>query len=265
VLNQPPKDLAELEATAATLGVDIPPKGVGSLSWSGDQWQSYWDASKAGDSPQVAASKANSLNSSSYDSDFGTPQIGGPPKKIAVEYFGAKGSAANKIAEEYHQQVGGAVPQWEAAAARTYSGSTYATINNALWNDNVQGASAKTQAQIENISNLMKRWEAPRTIVATRGLNYDPAMPDPPATGKTYASKGFQSTSVGKGAFTSKSVVMKVTIPKGMNGIVMNGGNLSHYPNEEELLLPHNTRYVVTKDYMKGGKRWLEVTAMPPE
>ena len=304
VPSAPPKSAAELDSTADALGVEKPPKGVGSLSWTGPQWKAYWDGSMGGLSPQNAAAVANGLPTASDDGGlpgpspgllggkagvslmggstiggnatgtgptvgpgqkFGAFEVGGPPQPIAPTPYGAPNSKANRAAKKYNQAVGGAVPKWEASAALAYSGSGYSSMNGPLWADNFDGADDLTKAQITNLTNLLNRWKAPETMTAVRGLDSDPGMPDPPAEGMTYTAKGFQSTSIGEGAFTGKNVVMKITVPKGMPGAVLNGGGLSHFPHEEELVLPHGTRYAITKDTMKGGKRWLEVTAMPPE
>lgn len=325
----PPDGKAQLDLIADQLGVQPPPMGVGSKSWSGEQWQTYWKESTYGLKPQAAAAKANGAavaptvgkldaapndpatakaqidalwaelgkgpggaplgdgglpgaspnllganapgvslgDGSTLDTGqkFGSFAVGGPLVPIKPTPYGSPSSKANKIAKQYAAALGGKVPKWEATAARNYSGSDYLSMNQALWTDNFDGAPDHTKAQITNLTNLINRYQTPETITAVRGLTADPSIPDPPATGKTYASKGFQSTSVGAGAFTHKGTVLKITIPKGTNAAVMNGGGLSHFPHEEELVLPHNTRYAVTADYMKGGKRWLEVTALPPE
>jgi HK97 family phage portal protein len=208
------------------------------------------------------------------DSGFGTgPKLGdskplGQKQKITPTIYGDNpASFANQLARRYAEQVR-AIPKEQATAAARYFGSGYTPMNMHLWGVKPLSPDSPQYQDIGHLNELMKAWEAPQTLRLARGLDPEPNMPPYPAPkGTVYASKGFQSTTVGdKPAFSQKQVIMNITFPKGSNGVVANGTGLSPFDNEQEVLLPHGTRYLIESDKIgPDGKRYMNVTVLPWE
>jgi HK97 family phage portal protein len=191
-----------------------------------------------------------------------TPPMGSTP--ITPHYYGAPTTTANTLASDYHKAMGGGIPPAEAKALSSYTGVGYGAMNGALWSGDTSSASESVRARIDALSSLIDRYELPTEVKAVRGLNRDPNLPPfGQAEGMTYTARGFQSTSVGTGGFTDKNVIMNITAPKGTKAAVVNGTGLG-LDHEEEMILPHNTRYVIQSDRMVGGKRVMDVIALPP-
>jgi hypothetical protein len=63
--------------------------------------------------------------------------------------------------------------------------------------------------------------------------------------GKVVEDKGFMSTSMLKNSSFNGDVKMKINVPKGTNGAYV--GEISHYPNEAELLLDKGQKMIITE------------------
>lgn len=120
--------------------------------------------------------------------------------------------------------------------------------------------------RIKTLQGVMDRYQlpAPATLYRRVSGEHLPAAPAEP--GSVFADKAFLSTSTVPNPqnFQDMPVVMEIAVPKGMNAINVyaSGHGLG---GEKEVLLPPGTRMRIDSDEMRDGKRWVTVTALPPE
>lgn len=147
----------------------------------------------------------------------------------------------------------------EHAAALKYSGPAYAKINAHLRKD------GKPTSTIKEIDAAIAKAPAPKDLVVFRGQSG--AYADKLATlreGDAFVQKGYSSTSAGDESAFGGSVEMRITVPKGHPAAAIP----SHHPHEREVLLPRNSKFVVTKSE-KVPNKWgtlvhvLHVTVVP--
>lgn len=164
------------------------------------------------------------------------------------------------------------VPRFKKAeeydAIKTYSGSTYEAINDALRNPPPTG---RVKTLIDHMDDGMKQSTTPEAIVVHRGvrdgyrhlLGIDPndeaAMQA--LVGQTRRETGYLSTSVGKRAAFDGLFRMMIRVPQGHGAVNMIP--LSHYASEREMLLRRDTEYVFHAVYKKAGHWYLEVEVVP--
>lgn len=167
-------------------------------------------------------------------------------------------------------------------ALNMYAGDDYDSINAYLRTGRATPSAVTGNdpvAQTAAINELMGQYRTPGTVVGVRAVGRSLKVPPHgEALGKVITGEGFQSvtmtstdkdvTEVGSSDvprnYRSKPIRLRMIIPKGMPAAVVQG--MPHaIASEREILLPHNTRYVVSDDQMERDKRWLTVTALPPE
>jgi HK97 family phage portal protein len=170
----------------------------------------------------------------------------------------------NRAAQQYGQEMSGRVTRKEWLSTADYVQNDFTAMNGYL---RTGSGSGSTKARVEAMDGLMGKYRLPAEARSLRGVHNDPAIPPPgQAVGKVVTSQGFQSTTM---ALEDEEhflggTILDITVPKGSNAILANGLGVSRWPEEQELILPHGTRYAIRSDTMKGGQRWLKVTAMPP-
>jgi hypothetical protein len=216
--------------------------------------------------PKGAGDKAGEWKGGAGGSpDGGAPDLGRAAYPIRYTPHGSPAGPGNRAARSYNQAMAGRVSRKEWLSTADYVEHDFPAMNGYLRTG--QG-SARTKGQVAAMDGLMTKYRLPAEAHAVRGLHNDPAIPPPgQAVGKVITTKGFQSTglNVDDQEELLGGTVLDVTIPKGSNAIVVNGLGVSRWPVEEELILPHGTRYAIRSDETKGGKRWLKVTALPPK
>lgn len=173
---------------------------------------------------------------------------------------------AEELATDYRAQVREASNSAERRAVSNYTGGFFQSMNDLLRNG-PSWLNEGSEQEVADMNRLMSRYRLPGSVTANRGLSDDSSLPPAgQAIGKVITSAGFQSTQIGDAPapdFERSKVRMSITVPAGMNAIIANGIT-STRPGEEEMILPHGTRYAVTDDETRGGTRWLTVTALPP-
>lgn len=174
---------------------------------------------------------------------------------------------AGELAQHYRSQVMGSTTPAERRAVSNYAGGEFVGMNDLLRRGPDDG-NDWAAPQVQAMNELMGRYRTPGATRAVRAVHPDPSIPPSgQAVGKVITSAGFQSTSVGDVTaplFDRYPLVMSIDVPPGSHAIVVNGTGRGK-ADENELVLPHGTRYAVTGDEQRGAQRWLNVTALPPE
>lgn len=197
-----------------------------------------------------------------------------PPRRRAARQF-----TNVEMEMDYVPMLAGA-SEAELDAVSAYTGPFYEEINAALRNpDGLADADPEVRANIADLDALMGRYRTPGTVIGVRALGGDPALPPPgEAVGKVITSRGYQSVTMTTSTkdvtevtssdiprnFRAAPIRLRMIIPPGMPAVVAQGTE-NAIGSEREILLPHNTRYAITADEMEGDRRWLTVTALPPE
>jgi HK97 family phage portal protein len=167
----------------------------------------------------------------------------------------------------------------QAGAVDGYAGWLYEPINTALRSaEGMADADDDTRRDIATLDALLDSYRTPGTVVGVRAVGRSLVVPPPgEAVGEVITAPGYQSVSMTTSAkdvtqvsssdigrnYRAKPIRLRMIIPPGMPAIVVQGSD-NAVASEREILLPHNTRYVVSADEMEGDKRWLTVTALPP-
>jgi hypothetical protein len=126
---------------------------------------------------------------------------------------------------------------------RFYTGSNYTAMNGAL-RGNSRYASSVVRRYINNAQAAMRPSTRPITVYrGTSVTQFGGVNVDESLVGKTFEDKGFMSTSVGDGAVFARDVLLEIECPTGTPMAFVK--SVSHYPNEDEMLLAAGTRYQV--------------------
>ncbi len=112
------------------------------------------------------------------------------------------------------------------------------------------------QDWVTDIDNAMAKTALADDVVVMRGTSMPELaqLTDDQLIGMTITDAGFVSTTTGNVqymidnmlSYTNRGQVFEITVPKGSQGIDLNGLKLSKYEHEQELLLPRNTKLKIT-------------------
>ncbi len=158
-------------------------------------------------------------------------------------------------------------------AANLYTKQEYIPINKALRSGkSLEGKSAKVDAELQAALKEAKPFDKPVTVY--RGLQFQPGKNDLPklldkmkeatGTGKALQFAGYSSTTTnekniypekGEESAFAGGVVLEIEAAHGLDM-----KSFSDHPNEDELLLNHNSRFTVESVEQRkdanGGLRW---------
>ena len=141
----------------------------------------------------------------------------------------------------------------EAEGVRIYTSNDYTYINNYLrgFSDDLGHISTST---ISDIDSALSKMELPADLTLYRGTNSAPFMNMVDKNfngtldwnslvGKTFEDRAFVSTSVERETAFKGEVRWEINAPKGSKGGMVN--TFSMFPNENELLLPRNSKFLI--------------------
>lgn len=165
------------------------------------------------------------------------------------------------------QQSWAKIPETQKQALKSYTGSGYASQNQSLWTGNPSGK-AKSAAQAINTHG---HEVTPGTILS-RKITLNSAEIAKMKPGMILQEPAISSTSVDPGVW-SGNVHYKMVAGPGVKGLYI--ASESHHGGEKELLLPPNTRMLITKiektstadaqGFGGGGKTTVHVIVLPNE
>ncbi|KXY24829.1 ADP-ribosyltransferase [Bacillus sp. FSL K6-0067] len=171
----------------------------------------------------------------------------------------------------------------EIIAVQKYTGDDYAEINKQLRNGNTSGSKSE---QIKLIDKALKKAKTNKemkvyryvderqlgakfgSLLQFKDLKLDSINKNTKNyileakklvdkwIGKTLTEKAYTSTSMSNVKnFSDRPILFEITIPKGTHAAEVK--SISKYPNEDELLLPKNSKFKITGATVNGSDNWL--------
>lgn len=193
---------------------------------------------------------------------IGVPGWMGEPE----EFKPASQPSAGELADAYRNQVQPTSGDIEVADA--YQGpGLYKKINSRLRNgEELAGRPAEVAQGLDRLMDRYRTTEALRVYRGRRSIRGDEDVP-----GAVIEDLAYPSTTLSPDIadeFTNDKdtgVVWDITIPAGLNAMVMNGlVDDPEFSREEEVLLPRGTRFLILGKEEKDGKPWIHAIALPP-
>ena len=185
------------------------------------------------------------------DSGFGEPEISG-----------------DDLTDDYRQRVGGSATTSEKQAVSWYTGTGFVQMNDFLRNPDrypPEFHAYMNAARFGPINDLFAKYRTPAPTTVRRYVNAA-GIPSGTVPGRVVTMPGLVSTTVANSAppgWEDSDVEMIIRVPKGMPVIVPDGLGVGH-GNERELILPHSSSFKVDSVQERDGRRWIELTAIPP-
>lgn len=163
----------------------------------------------------------------------------------------------------------------ERRALSDYCGSNYQIVNNWLrtGSDPDDLYAEEAQPYVRELDRLMERYTTPADVTVHRFINDGVLPPLPAKPGTILAPLGYHSTTLdkslgergkGNGSFGRTRNALEIEVPAGSNAIVVNAIGVG-MEREQEMILPHGTRYMVQSDSVdENGRRQVKIMAIPP-
>lgn len=163
------------------------------------------------------------------------------------------------------------LPDDESEAVTYYSTTSgYDEMNGGLRNP---PPTARAQKAIDDLDKAMKRSRLPESVIVHRGVgdgfrhvlgvDIDDEAALKALVGQTRQERAYLSTSVGARAAFDGMFRLMIRVPQGHEAINMI--KLSDFPNERELLLRRDTKYVFHAVYRRNGQWYMEMEVVPDD
>ncbi|AZB44532.1 hypothetical protein CEF21_20810 [Bacillus sp. FJAT-42376] len=171
---------------------------------------------------------------------------------------------AHKWGEKHYSSWLDNLSDREVEALKQYTGNDYSKINRYLrgTSDSLHGVDPSV---IQDLTSSLYKAQVPHEIKVFRGtdmgpldemitLNDEGRIIAEELVGKTFIDYGFTSTSITKSAsFQNLPVSWEINVPKGAHGAYL--GQISHFPDEAELLLQARQEMVIRKAFLDNDDR----------
>lgn len=154
------------------------------------------------------------------------------------------------------QDVWNKLPMTQKQAVQAYTGSAYSAMNGGLWKGN---PSAEAQAAAQALSGMGHEISPGTTFGRKFSLGSGDMAKLKASVGKVIMEPAIMSTSISPDVW-SGNIHLKMTAGPGVKGIyagagsLPGGGSISHHTGEKEIILPPNTRLLITKVVEPGSK-----------
>ncbi|EMD0638830.1 hypothetical protein VPZ60_004246 [Salmonella enterica] len=154
------------------------------------------------------------------------------------------------------QDVWSKLPNTQKQAVQAYTGSSYQQMNSGLWKGN---PSAEAKAAAQALSGMGHEISPGTTFGRKFSLSSGDMAKLKASVGKVIMEPAIMSTSISPDVW-SGNIHLKMTAGPGVKGIyagagsLPGGGSISHHTGEKEIILPPNTRLLVTKVVEPGSK-----------
>jgi hypothetical protein len=159
------------------------------------------------------------------------------------------GELSAKTYAEQGKEAYSKMPQIQRDAVRSYTGFGYKAINNSLWSGNPTGEAIAAATAIKTLSHDL----APGTLLSRKiEVDQSDLRQLVGSVGKVLQEERIISTSIKPDVWTG-NVHLKLTVGPGVRGLYVGVGSkpdgdaISMNKTEEEIILPPNTRILVTK------------------
>ena len=154
------------------------------------------------------------------------------------------------------QEVWEKLPMTQKQAVQAYTGSSYKQMNSGLWKGN---PSAEAKAAAQALSGMGHEISPGTTFGRKFSLGSGDLSKLKASVGKVIMEPAIMSTSISPDVW-SGNIHLKMTAGPGVKGIyagagsLPGGGSISHHTGEKEIILPPNTRLLITKVNESGTK-----------
>lgn len=154
------------------------------------------------------------------------------------------------------QEVWEKLPMTQKQAVQAYTGSSYQQMNSGLWKGN---PSAEAKAAAQALSGMGHEISPGTTFGRKFSLGGSELAKLKASVGKVIMEPAIMSTSISPDVW-SGNIHLKMTAGPGVKGIyagagsLPSGGSISHHTGEKEIILPPNTRLLITKVNESGTK-----------
>lgn len=154
------------------------------------------------------------------------------------------------------QEVWEKLPMTQKQAVQAYTGSSYKQMNSGLWKGN---PSAEAKAAAQALSGMGHEISPGTTFGRKFSLGSGDLSKLKASVGKVIMEPAIMSTSISPDVW-SGNIHLKMTAGPGVKGIyagagsLPSGGSISHHTGEKEIILPPNTRLLITKVNESGTK-----------
>ena len=171
-------------------------------------------------------------------------------------------ATGDRIAKHYRKTVVAATESW--SALTDYADSGYFRLNHWLRTGDANNPAYLTR-MTRWLDALIVRYRLQEELTVRRSFRKDssggPFPRGPLERGTMLTDHGYVSTTYG--IEQDLPIRFEITVPAGMNVIVV-AGVITSYRESKEILLPRGTRFLIESDTMDGEIRRIKATALPP-
>lgn len=166
------------------------------------------------------------------------------------------GTLSTSTFSQAAQDVWSKLPMTQKQAVQAYTGSSYQVMNSGLWKGN---PSAEAKAAAQALSGMGHEISPGTTFGRKFSLGSMDLSKLKASVGKVIMEPAIMSTSISPDVW-SGNIHLKMTAGPGVKGIyagagsLPGGGSISHHTGEKEIILPPNTRLLITKVNAPGDK-----------
>lgn len=166
------------------------------------------------------------------------------------------GTLTTNTFSQVAQDVWNKLPTTQKEAVQAYTGSAYSAMNGGLWKGN---PSAEAKAAAQALSGMGHEITPGTTFGRKFSLGSGDMAKLKASVGKVVMEPAIMSTSISPDVW-SGNIHLKMTAGPGVKGIyagagsLPGGGSISHHTGEKEIILPPNTRLLITKVIEPGEK-----------
>lgn len=145
------------------------------------------------------------------------------------------------------QEAYSKMPLTQQQAVRSYTGSSYHSMNSSLWQGNPSGAAKAAGEALHTLGHEITPGTVLSRKMSIHGADLDQILK---TVGKVIQEPAIMSTSIRPSSW-SGNVQLKMHVGPGVKGLwvgqnsVKGGGSISNHSGEDEIILPPNTRMLV--------------------
>jgi hypothetical protein len=181
------------------------------------------------------------------------------------------------LSSDFNQRIRPELSTSEVGSLREYTGSAYESINKFLRRkpDGIPDARAESEMfdtdfeTITALRSILAKQSTPSDEVVFRGVGSGNTateladMARVAAPGTEFTINGFASATIKRELdFISRATtVLRILIPKGSKALYV--APVSRFPNEKEMLLDHQSSFVILGTQTVGGKTFIDVRLAP--
>ncbi len=185
----------------------------------------------------------------------------GEPGTVSIEALALPkmtynaGTLTSQTYSKVAQDAFSKMPETQKQAVRNYTGGSYASMNNSLWEGNPSGAAKAAGEALHALGHDLLPGTVLSRKISVHGSDLDQILK---SSGKILQEQAIMSTSIRPGSW-SGNVQIKMHVGPGVKGLWVGkgsqqgGGAISNHSGEDEIILPPNTRLLVLSTSKANG------------